>query len=416
MSRWRLPDGCAGMAENYKRSRSHRRRDGYVCNPAPLDEIHLKRHTRIEAARTAIGSQMLSSRLADTANAVAVPPFQRPADGPRDLEHPRSRPNGTHPVGSFRIRAAVALATWAATLILGAALFKSSAHDRQPAGSPFAPLPERIEVDVGEVALGRSLFFDRRLSRSRKLSCATCHDLGASGASAAKADRGDTGQVAKWNTPTVFNSVYNFRQGWEGRSRSLRDFTLLTLSAQHLMGSEGVAARRLAADPEMSARFRRVFHASPSDAAVASALTSFMGTLVTTNAPFDRWLRGDAAAMTPRQLRGFARFKVLGCASCHQGVNVGANIFQQRGVFHPLGKPDPKYLRVPGLRNVAVTAPYFHDGRVATLPEAIRQMARAQLDLTIDKRDAEDIAAFLDTLTGEYGGKRLRPAVPARPA
>jgi cytochrome c peroxidase len=358
---------------------------------------------------------MPSRRLADTANVAAVPPSQGPAGGRCSVDHPRRRPSGTHPVGNLRIRAAVALVTWAATLILGAALFKSSAQDRQPAGSPFAPLPERIEVDVGEVALGRSLFFDRRLSQSRRLSCATCHDLGASGASAAKADRGDTGQVAKWNTPTVFNSVYNFRQGWEGRTRSLRDFTLLALSAEHLMGGKGVAALRLAADPEMRARFRRVFHAPPSDAAVASALTSFMGTLVT-NAPFDRWLRGDAAAMTPRQLRGFARFKVLGCASCHQGVNVGANIFQQRGVFHPLGRPDPKYLRVPGLRNVAVTAPYFHDGRVATLPEAIRQMARAQLDLTIEKRDAGDIAAFLDALTGEYGGKRLRPPVPARPA
>ncbi len=111
-------------------------------------------------------------------------------------------------------------------------------------------------------------------------------------------------------------------------------------------------------------------------------------------------------------MHGFVRFKVLGCASCHRGVNIGGNLFQRRGIFHPLGTPKPEYLRVPSLRNVAVTAPYFHDGDAPTLHEAIRRMARAQLDLTISERDVGDIAAFLATLTGEYEGRRIRPAAP----
>jgi cytochrome c peroxidase len=158
----------------------------------------------------------------------------------------------------------------------------------------------------------------------------------------------------------------------------------------------------------MRLRFQTLYRAVPSDENVADALTAFMKSLVTPGAPLDRWLRGDKAALTHQQVRGYRRFQLLGCASCHQGVNVGANIFQRRGIFHPLGRAGPTYLRVPSLRNVAVTAPYFHDGRVSSLPEAIRQMARSQLDLAISGRDVRDISAFLGSLTGTYKGRSLR--------
>jgi cytochrome c peroxidase len=207
----------------------------------------------------------------------------------------------------------------------------------------------------------------------------------------------------------VFNSVYSFRLGWEGKARNLRDFAMCTLGTDHLMSGDGLAASRLAADPMMAIRFREIYQASPSEGSIADALSAFLSTLVTANAPFDRWLRGDRTALNAQQIRGYGRFQQLGCASCHQGINVGANIFQRRGVFHPLGALNPRYLRVPSLRNVAVTAPYFHDGSVSTLPEAIRRMARAQLDLTISKQDLSDISAFLESLTGTYQGHPVRP-------
>ena len=312
-------------------------------------------------------------------------------------------------------RASASLAKWIAALVVFVALASvcfagRRAQENRFSQAPFAPLPVGRRGNVEKVALGRDLFSDRRLSRSHKLSCASCHDLGTNGASRAMIDRGDSGQRADWNTPTVFNSVYNFRLGWEGKTRSAQMFTLQTLMSAHLMRGAGLATRRLSADGKMLSRFRNIYGTPPSDAAVADALTAFMATLVTTDAPFDRWLRGDKTALSPQQVRGFTRFKVLGCASCHQGVNVGGNIFQRRGVFHPLGKRDPAYLRVPSLRNVAETAPYFHDGSVATLPKAIREMARAQLDLTISERDATDITAFLAALTGTYDGRRVRAA------
>ncbi|MCB4858446.1 c-type cytochrome [Sphingobium sp. PNB] len=272
------------------------------------------------------------------------------------------------------------------------------------------PLPIGRSEATAKAMLGRDLFYDRRLSRSMTLSCQSCHDLSTNGASSVAADRSDAGRRLAYNTPTVFNTAYSFRLGWEGKTRSLRDFAMGTLGTDHLMGGNGLAARRLAADPRMTSRFRAVYGGVPSEDRIADALSVFMATLVTPDAPFDRWLRGDRTALTKQQVRGYDRFQQLGCASCHQGINVGANIFQRRGIFHPLGDPNPRYLRVPSLRNVATTAPYFHDGSVGTLPDAIRRMARAQLDLTIGDRDLADVTAFLGSLTGTYQGHTVRAA------
>ncbi|QAY76339.1 c-type cytochrome [Sphingosinicella sp. BN140058] len=260
-----------------------------------------------------------------------------------------------------------------------------------------------------KIDLGRDLFHDRRISASLTLSCASCHDLETNGATSRRFDRGISGRRLQFNTPTVFNSVHNYRLGWEGRTRTLKDFAIGTLGSEHVMRDRDRSAERFAADPRMFARFEEVYGAGPNRTTIADALASFMSTLVTP-APFDRWLRGDRAALTPQQVRGYERFKRAGCASCHQGVNLGANLFQRRGIFHPIGGKGPDDLRVPSLRNVAVTAPYFHDGRVASLPGAIRVMARSQLDLTLADEDVRDIAAFLRALTGTYRGRPLRQA------
>lgn len=284
----------------------------------------------------------------------------------------------------------------------------SIVHAEEPSRAPLMPLPTGPFEATAKIMLGRELFYDRRLSRSMTLSCQSCHDLSTNGASSVAANRSDAGRRLPYNTPTVFNAAYSFRLGWEGKTRSLRDFAMGTLGTDHLMGGDGLAALRLATDPRIAARFKEVYGAAPSEDRIADALSAFMATLVTPDAPFDRWLRGDRTALTRQQVRGYNRFQQLGCASCHQGINVGANIFQRRGIFHPLGAPNPRYLRVPSLRNVATTAPYFHDGSVDTMPEAIRQMARAQLDLTISDGDLSDVTAFLRSLTGTYQGRPVR--------
>jgi cytochrome c peroxidase len=296
------------------------------------------------------------------------------------------------------------------TGILVSSHYTATLNADQSSRMVTGPLPRPMDGDGRKISLGHDLFFDRRLSGSMRLNCASCHDLARNGSSPTSLDQGDLGQPLRFNTPTIFNSLYNFRLGWEGRTRNLRNMAFWTLNTPHLMNSKGLWTQRLADDRRLVARFRDSYGSGPSEAAISDALGRFMETLVTPNAPFDRWLLDDKAALTPQQVRGYARFKALGCASCHQGVNIGGNMFQRRGIFHPLGSPSPRYLRVPSLRNVSVTAPYFHDGSVQSLPMAIQQMARAQLDLTIGARDLRDISAFLDSLTGTYKGRRLRPA------
>lgn len=273
---------------------------------------------------------------------------------------------------------------------------------------PITPLPGRPPgQDPRKVELGRLLFADPRLSRARKTSCASCHDLETNGASSSRFDAGGNGRPLRFNTPTVFNAALSFRLNWEGKTRTLRDLSLDTLRHSKLMAGGGVAVARLQADPAMAQRFRAAYGGPVSEAGIADALAAFQETLITPDAPFDRWLKGDRQALTTQQQRGYQKFKMLGCASCHQGVNVGANLYQRRGIFHPLATGGPVVLRVPSLRNVAVTPPYFHDGSARTLPEAVRTMGRAQLGLKLGAEDVDAIVAYLGALTGNYQGRRL---------
>lgn len=273
---------------------------------------------------------------------------------------------------------------------------------------PITPLPSRPpEQDQRKVELGRLLFADSRLSIARKTSCASCHDLATNGASGSRLDAGVGGRPLQFNTPTVFNAALSFRFNWEGKTRSLGDLSLDTLRHSKLMGGGGVAVARLQADPAMSQRFLAAYGGPVSEADIADALTVFQRTLITPDAPFDRWLKGDRQALTSEQQRGYQKFKMLGCASCHQGVNVGANLYQRRGIFHALATPGPAVLRVPSLRNVAVTPPYFHNGKAQTLPEAVRAMGRAQLGIELDAGDVDAIVAYLGALTGRYQGRNL---------
>jgi len=277
---------------------------------------------------------------------------------------------------------------------------------------PISPLPRTATADTVRTRLGAQLFSDPRLSEHGRVSCASCHDLATNGATGNRLDRGDDGTASPYNTPTVFNAGFNFRRNWEGKPRTTAQLLDRTFRLGRLMGrSPEPGLRRLRADRALSAQFRAAYKREPDETAVSEALIAFMATLTTPDARFDRWLSGDANALTVQEKRGYARFKAVGCASCHQGVNVGGNLLERHGIFHQRAIDKPQLLRVPSLRNVAVTAPYFHDGRATELPVAVRTMGRAQLDVLLSTRDATDIAAFLLTLTGRYHGHEVkRPA------
>jgi cytochrome c peroxidase len=162
---------------------------------------------------------------------------------------------------------------------------------------------------------------------------------------------------------------------------------------------------KLSQDSDLVHQFEVAYGRGPDSASVLDAIVTFERSLVTPDSRFDRWLDGDAGALSAEQVDGYRLFKSLGCVSCHQGVNIGGNLFQRHGIFHPLARAEPEILRVPSLRNVAATAPYFHDGSAATLDDAVRKMANAQLDLTLTDQQVEEIVAFLRTLTGTYRGR-----------
>jgi cytochrome c peroxidase len=276
---------------------------------------------------------------------------------------------------------------------------------------PISPIPSAPEADPLKVALGEELFQSRVLSRDQTLSCVSCHDVRSNGADSVQHDLGADGKPLALNTPTVFNAALSFRLNWEGNKRTLEAQAVWALNGGPGLGTsipEVVA--RLNADAEVTRRFVVAYGRNPDEASLVDALATYERSLLTPDSRFDRWLKGDKAALSAKELDGYGLFKSFGCVSCHQGVNVGANLFQRHGIFHPLASPDPKVLRVPSLRNVATTAPYFHDGSAPTLADAVRRMAMAQLDQSLSAEEIDAIVAFLNSLTGNYRGAPVKAA------
>jgi cytochrome c peroxidase len=290
---------------------------------------------------------------------------------------------------------------------------QSPAPENRAGQEPITPIPAPRAQDPQRLLLGERLFSDRRLSHGNTHSCLSCHDIGSNGASANAHDTPE-GQQVVLNTPTVFNASLSFRLNWEGNIRSLEEGVELTLSNPAIMASSlDEVVGKLRADPEMVKQFRETYGQEPNAAAILDAIATYERSLVTPGSRFDRWLAGEAGAITPAELSGYQFFKSLGCITCHQGVNVGGNLFQRHGIFHPLGSPEPVLLRVPSLRNVATTAPYFHDGSAPTLSEAVKEMGLAQLDRVLTGEQIAAIVAFLNTLTGIYRDHAVSPATAA---
>ena len=298
------------------------------------------------------------------------------------------------------------------------------------AAEPVRPIAESLPVDAKKVALGMALYHDTRLSVDNTVSCASCHGLNTAGVDNKQFSVGVEGQMGGVNAPTVYNAVYNFVQFWDGRAVTLADQAAGPPVNPVEMASPSFDAiiAKLKRDPKMVRAFRECYpNEGITQVTITNAIEEFERTLITPNSPFDKYLRGDDAAISDVAKQGYELFKKYNCATCHVGPNLGgesyelmglrAHYFAERGLplteedngrFKQTGvERDRHRFKVPGLRNVALTWPYYHDGTRESLKEAVCAMGTYQsgVELTDDEEDL--IVEFLNTLTGEYQGKPL---------
>jgi cytochrome c peroxidase len=289
---------------------------------------------------------------------------------------------------------------------------------------PLLPLPEVPKLDARKVALGRRLFHERRLSGDDSVSCASCHDLAKGGDDGRPLPRGAGGKTGLVNAPTVYHAALNSVQFWDGRSATLEDQINGPLNNPLEMASSWDSALvKLKADPSYVQAFAAIYADGITADNVRRAIADFERTLITRGSAFDRFLEGDQKALDARARAGYETFKSVGCIACHQGSNVGGNMFQRFGVlgdyFKDRGKvveadygrynvtkneADRFVFRVPSLRNVEHTAPYFHDGSAETLEQAVQVMAKYQLGRKLGTEQVAEILAFLKALSGPMVG------------
>jgi cytochrome c peroxidase len=290
---------------------------------------------------------------------------------------------------------------------------------------PIAALPRKIDVDPRQVDLGKRLFVDAILSHDGKVSCLSCHPFSKGGADGkARADLAARDTKGKINVTTIFNVPYNATCHWSGEWDTMEGQLDTPVTSKAALATDWPSLVRRVRDNEGYRRsFEAVWDDGVTETNIRRVLVAYEKTLITPDARFDRWL-AHAEVLTDAELEGYQLFKSYGCVSCHQGVNVGGNMFEKLGVmgdyfaarerdtgqpvtevdygrFRVTKREEDRYVfRVPSLRNVDLTAPYFHDGSTATLEEAIRTMGRYQLGRELDENHIVLIAAFLRTLDG----------------
>ena len=300
------------------------------------------------------------------------------------------------------------------------------------AGEPVRPIDSALEVDEAKAALGFALFHDPRLSVDNTVSCATCHALETAGVDNHQYSHGVDDQLGGVNAPTVYNAVYNFVQFWDGRAKTLADQAAGPPLNPVEMASESFdqIIAKLKEDKKFLKAFNAVYADGLTEANITDAIEEFERTLITPDSRFDQWLRGDDSALTAEELEGYELFKKYDCATCHVGQNLGGQSYELMGLrehyFADRGlelteedngrykqtqqERDRHRFKVPGLRNVALTWPYYHDGTRSTLEEAVRDMAIYQCDIEPTQAEVSDMVEFLRSLTGEYEGKPLTNA------
>jgi len=283
------------------------------------------------------------------------------------------------------------------------------------AQEPIVPIPKTISYNAKKAHLGKALFFDPILSADKKISCASCHDPDHGGADPRPVSIGVYGKKGKVNAPTVYNAVFNFRQFWNGRAKDLKEQAHGPLHTKFEMAMD---EQHIEKKLNSSDFYKRVFYELYGTKRihydqVIDAIVEFEKALITPDAKFDRYLRKEIE-LSPQEHKGYLYFKELGCITCHNGINIGGNSFQKIGTVVPYsGRLDcDRYhltkdiedigvYKVPTLRNIALTAPYFHDGSVKTLKEAVDEISYHNLGFKLTEEERDAIVAFLKTLTGK---------------
>ena len=282
---------------------------------------------------------------------------------------------------------------------------------------PIKPIQPFIITEPAKVELGKKLFFDPRLSRSGFISCNSCHNLSMGGSDNLPTSIGHNWQQGPINSPTVLNSSMNLAQFWDGRAADLQEQAAGPIANPMEMAfSHSLAIDVLRSIPQYVAAFNKIYGSNEITLdQVTNAIAAFEETLVTPNSRFDLWLKGNDNALTDTEIAGYQKFKEIGCVACHNGAAVGGSSFQKMGIMESYqtenpaegriavtGKDADRFsFKVPTLRNVELTYPYFHDGAYWKLEDAVDVMARLQLGQKLEKQDIQNITAFLKTLTGD---------------
>ena len=331
----------------------------------------------------------------------------------------------------------LAMVSLCAFLMLGAAC-----TSRKPAVAVdsarlgiFKALPPVMDsaanpITEEKVALGRMLYYDPRLSKGQDVSCNSCHELSKYGVDNQPVSDGDKGQKGTRNAPTVYNAAGHFVQFWDGRAPTVEEQAKgpILNPVEMAMPNEKRALAVVDSMPEYVAAFQKAFPGEKNPVTfdnLAKAIGAFERRLVTVSR-WDKFLGGDQAALTDAEKAGLNKFLDAGCQNCHNGIYLGGSMFQKLGLAIPWDNADDPgrfavtkqeadrmVFKVPTLRNVEMTAPYFHDGSIATLDEAVRQMANHQLARTLSKAEADSIVTFLKALTGELPTEYIKePPLP----
>jgi len=278
----------------------------------------------------------------------------------------------------------------------------------------ITPIPNSIQYDKEKALLGKKLFYDVRLSKNNDISCASCHFLEEGGDDNIIGAIGKNGKIIPRNSPTVFNAVFNEFQHWDAGVKDLNDQAINSITHPLAMDSNFTQIlSKLKDDIYYKNLIKKLFGETINKQNILDSIVEFERALITPNSKFDKYLNGDKNILTQNEIAGYNSFKDYGCISCHNGVNIGGNLIQKLGILksyktNDFGRyyitenlEDMYFFKVPSLRNVALTAPYLHDGNAITLRDAVEKMIEFQVGYTIKETDIKNILEFLETLTGE---------------
>lgn len=279
------------------------------------------------------------------------------------------------------------------------------------------PIPKSMEIDTNWLVLGKALFHTPLLSKDNTVSCASCHMVDFGGDDSFPLSTGVNNEKGTRNSPTVLNATFNFRQFWDGRAISLAEQIAGPIHNPVEMGTSWhEIIPKLENDPYFSKTFESLSQQGVTIENIIKAIVIYEESLITPDAPIDEYLLGNENALSAQQKRGLKLFNEYGCSTCHQGINIGGNIYQKLGrvdeipdvlsgdlgLFEVTQNEQDRYVfKVPSLRNVAQTAPYFHNGSVEALPEAIRIMAKSQLARDLTDQEVDDIEELLKSFTAK---------------